>query len=359
MFLDFYKAKAFGLDISDYSIEIISLSGSLEKPKLLALGRAILEPGIVGNGKVLQKEKLEAVLEELIKKPKFCKIKTKKFIFALPESKTFIHFFKFPEALEKEKAKKEIEFQAIHNFPFPLKELYFDFEVKNKEVLLVAVQKDIVDDYLEIFKNLKLQPIALEIESLSLARSSTENKEETILIADIGARTTNFSIFDKNRLKLSISIDIAGNKFTQSLSEKLNVSFQEAENLKKEIGLDPEKREGKVFLILQKEIQEIISEIKKIEDYFQKKEQKAIEKIILAGGSAILPRLAVYLAENLEKSILIGDPWGKINIDILRKKEYFEKALEISPILYSTVIGSALRGLVKNPAEAGINLLPK
>jgi len=356
---NFFRKSALGLDISDYSIEIISLGGSLEKPKLFALSRAVLEPGIVEDGKIIQKEKLVDRLRALIEKPKFGKIKTKQFIFALPESKTFIHFFEFPEALEREKIEKEIEFEAIRNFPFPLKDLCFNFKINNKEVFLVAAQKDIVEDYLGIFKNLKLQPIALETESISLDRSLIGKDEETVLIADIGARTTNFSIFAKKQLRLSISIDIAGNKFTQSLAEKLNISFQEAENLKKEVGLNPELKEGKVFLILQKEIQGIISEIKKIEDYFQKKEQKIIEKIILAGGSAVLPRLADYLTENLEKPVFIGDPWKKINIDILRKKEYFEKALEINPILYSTVIGSALRGLVKNPAEAGINLLPK
>jgi len=84
-----------------------------------------------------------------------------------------------------------------------------------------------------------------------------------------------------------------------------------------------------------------------------------IEKIILAGGSAALPHLPEYLAENLEKPVAIGDPWVKINIDILKKKEYFEKALEVNPVFYSTVIGSALRGLSKDPAKEGINLLPK
>ena len=49
---NFFQKKAFGLDISDYSIEIISLGGSIERPKLLAMGRTILEPGIVENGKI-------------------------------------------------------------------------------------------------------------------------------------------------------------------------------------------------------------------------------------------------------------------------------------------------------------------
>lgn len=359
MFLDFYKAKIFGLNISDYSIEVISLGGSIERPKLLAMARSVLEPGVVEDGKILDKDKLEGILKTLIEKPNFGKIKTKKFIFTLPESKIFSHFFELPEALGKEQVEKEVEFQAIHNFPFPVKELYFDFKIKEKEVILVAVQKDIVDDYLMVFKKLRLWPITLEIESMSLARALIGANQETILIADVGARTTNFSLFSENHLRLSISINIAGNKFSQALMEKLNIPFKEAENLKKEIGLNPEEKEGKTFLILQKEIQEIIFEIKRIEEYFQNKEQKSIEKIILAGGSAALPHLPEYLAENLEKPVLIGDPWEKINIDILKKKEYFEKALEINPVLYAGVIGSALRGLTVNPTRDGINLLPR
>ena len=252
---NFFQKPAFGLDISDYSIEVISLKGSLERPKLLAMGRAILEPGVVEDGKILQKDKLEVILKALIEKPKFGRILTKKLIFALPESKIFLHSFELPEILGKEKIKKEVELQASQNFPFLLENLYSDFKIKNKEVLLIAVPRDIVKDYLEIFKKIKIQPVALEIESLSLARALIANKKETTLIVDIGDRTTNFSIFDESGLRLSMAIDIAGNKFSQALAEKLDISLSQAENIKKEIGLNPEKKEGKVFLILQKEIQ--------------------------------------------------------------------------------------------------------
>jgi len=355
----FFEKPPFGLNFSDHSIEIVSLGESIEKPKLLAMSRVILEPGIVENGRILQEEELELILKNLIGKPQFGKINTNKFIFTLPESKTFIYFFELAENLDREKVEKEIESQVIHNFPFPLKDLYFDFTIKNREVTLIAAQRDTVDDFLSVFRRLQILPVALEAESLSLARSLIGAAQEIILIADIGARTTNFSFFDENRLKLSISIDSAGDKFSRALMEKLNISFQEAEESKKEIGLNPEREEGKVFLILQKEFQGIISEIKKIEEYFQKKTGKSLEKIILAGGSASILNLADYLADNLEKPVLIGDPWEKINISILKKKEYFEKALEVVPILYAPAIGSALLGLTTTPEKNTINLLPK
>jgi len=362
MFILFRK-PALGIDISDYSIEVISLEGSMENPRLLAMGRTVLEPGIFEDGKILNKEKLTESLKKLVANPKFGKIKHPlcgypKFIFALPESKSYIHIFELPENLKKSEVLELVKSQASQTFPYPLADLYFDFQISDNEILLIAAPQKIVNDYLGVFKDCNLIPAALEIESLSLARALIENSKP-VLIADIGARTTNLSVFDNRRLRLSFSLPIAGNGFTQALSEKLNLPQEAAESLKKEIGLDPKYQEGRVFLILQKEIQGIIEEINKIEGYFGQKTGKNIEKIILAGGSAALPRLPEYLAENLEKPVAIGDPWVKINIDILKRKEYFEKALEVNPVLYSTVIGSALRGLSKDPAKEGINLLPK
>lgn len=362
---NFFQKKAAGLDISDHSIEIISLQGSIENPRLLSLARRVLGAGIIEDGKIINKEELKKYLKELIEKPRFGRLATRKIVFSPPESRSFISIFKIPSNLKKEKESKEIEVRASQTIPYSLPELYYDYKIREgeggfKEVLFGAAPKKLVDDYLEIFKSCQLQPLILELESESLARALIQEKEpEPILIADIGARTTNLSIFDPRGLRLSVSMPIAGNGFTRAIAEKLKISQEEAENLKKKIGLNPKKEKGRVFLILQKEISKIIGEINNVCQYFSKKERKEIKKIILAGGSSGLVYLSDYLGQNLAKEVKILDPWDKINIDILKKKEYFKKALEIRPILYSTVIGSALRRLLKKPTEAGLNLLSK
>lgn len=152
---------------------------------------------------------------------------------------------------------------------------------------------------------------------------------------------------------LDISIESAGSSFTRSLSENLNVSLEKAEEIKKDFGLSPEKEQGKIFLILQKEAREIIDEIKKIENYFKNENNQSIEKIILTGGSALLPYFSEYLIENLQKSVIVGNPLESINVEDLPNREIFK----MRSVIYSNVIGSALRGLERNPERAGINLV--
>lgn len=362
----FFKTPPFGLDISDNSIEIISLKGSFNNPRFLAMGRRILKPGIVENAEILNKEILKKVLLDLIKSPEFGKIKTNKLIFSLPESKTFTLIFKLPKDLTKKKELDFIKSKVDQNLPFKAEELYLDFRINpgakqnyGAEIFLVAATKKIVDDYLGFFRSLGLYPIIMETESESFGRSLIQDSSEVALIIDIGARTTNFSIFDAKKLRFSSTFEVAGNKFTQSLVNGLGLSLSEAERLKKRSGLSPKAKEGRVFLIIQKEVQAIVLEIRNIEEYFRKKENKEIKKIILTGGSALLPILPKYLEENLGKPVIVGEPWARINIDVLRKKQYIKKALNINPILYTVCIGSALRGLMRNSKQAGINLIKK
>jgi type IV pilus assembly protein PilM len=343
-------SKPFGLDISDYSIEMVLLEGEKENPKISVLGRKILNPGIVEEGKILNKESFKTALEDLISHPQFGKIKTKKIIFSLPESKSFFHIFELPEDLKKNEISDFVKSQASEIFPFSLEEIYFDYQIKENFIFLAAIPKEIANGYLEIFKILKLSPLVLETESMAWQRLFGE-KEKTILICDLGAKTTNLVLFEEGELKLSFSIEIGGERFTRAISDKLNIPLKKAEDIKKRVGLNPEMEGGRIFLILQKEVLEIIEEIRKVENYFRQKTGQEIEKIILIGGSALLPYLSEYLSENLEKKVLVGDPFQKINVGILKE------TLKIEPIFYFTAVGLALRGLEKNPKIAGINLL--
>jgi Tfp pilus assembly PilM family ATPase len=106
-------------------------------------------------------------------------------------------------------------------------------------------------------------------------------------------------------------------------------------------------------MVLQEEIQLIIAKIKETDQFLKEKTGKEIERVILTGGSSLTLNMQEYLSDNLEKEVLIGDSWKKINI----AEFYFKKSLNFEPIFFSSAIGAALRGLARDYKRAGINFL--
>jgi len=186
------------------------------------------------------------------------------------------------------------------------------------------------------------------MESKSLGRALIDKfeKNKGIIILDIGARTSIISVFDKASLRFTTNLKIAGNLFSQKISEGLNLSFSEAEKIKIKKGFLSE-RFGE---ILKKESESVCQELKRVIKYIERKYALPIEKIILAGGSSLLPGLREYFQEKIGLRVEIGDPLTKIGKNtILHKKE--------KRILFANVIGLGLRALEKNPLKSDINLL--
>jgi len=387
----FKKQPPIGIDISDYSIEVLQLT---KGRKVLAYGRILLEEGIVKDGLILQKQKLVEKIKEVLRytRPNRLEISKKlRVILSLPESKTFIYYFELPGELEGENLKQKIFEEASKIVPFGPQEIYWDYlrildsnsflkkNKKNKEenkekglqrILYVGALREIVDSYIEVMELVGLDLIVLDIEADSLSRALLPGKVVTTyfekfvnylekfiygledsMIIDIGARTTNVSIFNKDGvLNLSIVIPIAGNHFTKAIAQKLGKNKEEAELLKRNFGFDEEKLDNKVLPILQLLFQKIIRELKKAIEYYEEKVGREIKKIILAGGSSLLPKIDKYIEANLEKRVILGSP-----LDRIKNKDVFD--IEVPAILFANVVGLALRGVYD--INKGINLLSR
>lgn len=357
-----------GLDISDCSIEALELEKKMEKPYLGAYSRVELEKGIVEDGKILNKEKLKEKITELLKSAVPRRIKTNQAILSLPESKTFFHIFKFPINLSGKELDNAVESEAFKTIPLAPGSYYSDFRVISKandiqEILCVSVLKEIVEEYLEILRGAGLKPVVLDIESGSLARAFENEMIEDggVLIADIGGRITVLTLYDQGSIRFSATVPIAGNHFTQAISEKLGISLEKAEELKRKCGFDSKKRDGKIMLILQGALQEILNEIKKSINFYEGKSGRTIKKILLCGGSSFLPQFPSYINSNFGIETLVPDPWEGIDVEILFKEKELREIIEtkLHPVYFATVIGLAKRGLEKNPGKVGINLIPK
>ncbi len=356
--LKFFKKPAFGLDISDFSIEVLELTS---RNKVGAFARIKLEEGIIKDGFVPNREKLTEKIRKAINE---AGVKSNQVVVSLPESKVFIHIFRVPKNLKNQELKELISSQAAKAISLESDKIYWDYQVistskEEKEVLYIGTLKEIIDTYYVILKELGLEPVVFELESIALQRAlsqskdffsalKTENKPKearNILIIDIGSRTTNINIFDnRNSLRLSSVVQVAGNNFNKAIEEKMKVSSDSTEKLKKANGFSKTKDKGKVADILKEEARPIIDAVKKSLEFYK----NPVGEIYLVGGSSTIPKISEYFSESLETEVNLGESFLAKELSIKGVK----------PVLFNTVVGLALRGLEKNPGNSGMNLLP-
>ncbi|MFA5730060.1 MAG: type IV pilus assembly protein PilM [Candidatus Paceibacterota bacterium] len=276
-------------------------------------------------------------------------IKTKKVVFSLPDFATFFTTFELPPMSKKEIA-NAIGFEARKYIPLPLSELVLDWQLMNKEslkennkVLVMAVPKIIVEQYKTIAEQSGLELTALEAEAMALKRAVIKENDPPTCLLEMGFQSTNINIIDNGFMKMSSSFDMAGKDLTYSLSQTLNIPAGEAEVKKKEEGLT-DSGDTKLSHILTPILSIISERTRTVIRNFEEKEGKKVEKVILAGGTSLLPGLVDYLTKNLNQDesrtlvVEIAEPFK----NIIYPKVLEKKMREINPN-YAIALGEALR----------------
>lgn len=334
--------KAFGLDISDCSIEIIELE-KVFKFAVTTYGRAELPEGIVENGQIKDQGALAEKLKKLLKEAKPKRVSTNKVVVSLPETQTFVHSFEISSKLRSSDLSKAVSDHVSLLMPINLDKTYWDFieiplvDNTKKMITFIAVPKDIANSYVRFCNSIGLEVVSLCTESLSLARTVLKSSVKQSLILDIGSNSTNFSFFDSNdRLCMSVSVPVAGAHMTKAVKDGLKIDTAEAELMKVKMGFK-EGKDNTVRPLILPLMQDIIDEVKESIEYYETTFNQKLDDIYLIGGSALLPGIVDLIKGALKKEVLIATNSYGISLNSLANKiNYFP--------LYANVIGLGMLG---------------
>ncbi len=353
------KSKAFGLDISDFSLKIADLEKIKGGLNLTSFGESKIPLGVIEGGEVKDENALSEIIKKTISQVKGKKIRTKYVVSSLPEEKSFLDIVQIPLMAEEE-VETAVKFEIENHIPLKLEEVYFDFEKiqpisKTKgfqEILVAAIPKKIAEGYIEALKKAGLQTISLEVECLAIVRALVKKDKlsRPLLIVDFGETRTTFIIFSGRSLRFTSTIPVSSQKLTESISKTLKVDLKRAEELKLKYGLEKNKE---VFEAMIPPMTDLVEQIKTHLDYYHSHEKgnkgtqskKEMEKILLCGGGANLKGLISFLAQNLKVEVELSNPW----INILKRplKEVPELPFEKS-LSYTTALGLALKGIYED-----------
>jgi len=210
--------------------------------------------------------------------------------------------------------------------------------VKNKErveILVVAASREVVWEWQSFFQTLNLEVEFFDIETLAVFRDLfAKVPAQPVGVVDIGAVSTNISIFDQAGLRYSGSVPLAGDNLTQAFIKPAKPKADDwalAEATKIKFDLTKTK-DKKTAVALTKILDQIIQEIKGAFIYWQEQTGRPVQTVVLVGGSSQLSGLVEYFKNQLGLEVSLG-------VSRLLQSEI--------PLVYVEAIGLCLKALSK------------
>jgi type IV pilus assembly protein PilM len=356
--------KAFGLDISDRSVEIIELE-KVFRFSVSIYGRADLPAGIVENGKIIDKNALATVLKDMLRSAKPKKVSTNKVVVSLPESQVYVECLVIDAKLKQSEVESLIEEKISLELPVGLSKMYWDFLLKSvpdktkKVLIFVGVMKDVAKDYVSFCNSIGLEVVSLSVESLSLARAILKKSDKQSLIIDIGSRSSNLVFYDGgDRVNMSTNISLGGEDFTHAIVVGLNKEPEQAEALKKQWGFTPGSA-NPISSVISKPLVELAKEVTAGIKYYELTFKQSLDEIYLIGGGSLTPGIAPELKKLVGREVQLVNVGNHIDLSALG-----DKAKVFS--LFANVIGLGMLGasgefadinLLKSMPKAEVNLV--
>ena len=302
-----------GLDIGARGIKI----AMVEKKRNIEvkwLDYIELQKGTLNDGELVDMEAVAYSLSDYFSSNKLMKIPV-----ALCMSNSQIGTRTFKIQTVKDKVlDKAVLLEFYNQLGYSTEEYSISYKLSSKDKketqgLIAYCPKKYVDDYRNLFGKMGLKLKYMDYNANSIAKFfehmiAKNGEEAAVMLIDIGTDTSHISIVKEKNLVMSRSVINGGNDLDVIVADYLNVTVEEANQLKHdkykivyEQGKDLETHIQKAYEGIFREIEYTIDRFNEMYDY-------EISKIILLGGGSNLPSLNTYMKRhfNINTQLLMG-----------------------------------------------------
>lgn len=350
-----------GLDVGNGAIKLVELQRDA-KTKALSLKRFLVRPtppNTVENGLVKDAARLKDTLRELLREfgARALSVTT-----VLTGQNLIVRQAEVPR-MSRDEFQKVLQLQADSYFGMPAERLSADFQIvrdlPNSKMLvfLVGSPKQPILDFAALLKESGFTVNRVDIEPLAALRAlrmtstlGPSTVDQTTVVLDLGAGTSNLSIFQGDLLQMVRVITVAGNDLTREISNKQSISFEQAESLKREHGVQPD---TPIFESIRPTFERLLRQVSMSLEYYQIENRGTpIRQISVIGGNAKLTGLVDAIGQ------AVTDLFERLNMPIpdvalgnpclhLEQCANFTEAEQMGPIL-AVSIGLALGEVAAN-----------
>lgn len=334
--------SSIGLDIGSGYLKVVQLKDTKGGYELELFDMLALPPELIVDGSIIDSLRLADSLKELSRKSR---IKTKDVAISIAgHSSVIIKRVSLPDMSEEELS-ESIKFEAEQYIPFDIEDVNLDFQILGPkeepgqmDVILVAVKKDIINEYLSVVKEAGFNCQIVDVNSFALENIYEINYEietnNNIALVNIGASTINMNILKGGISVFTRDSAVGSNLHTEVLQREFNLTYEVAERLKRGEPVENVSSHD-AFSVMELASEEIIGEVNRSLEYFH----EDINEIALSGGCALIKDFPKLLAEKVGVETKVIQPFKNIKIPKKFDLTYIE---EMAPIA-AVAAGLALR----------------
>lgn len=352
-----------GIDVGASSIKVVQVKKEGGRAILETYGSLSTAPyagGLVGQVMPIPEEGLVKALNDLFKESN---VTTKNSAMSIPASSSLVFLVELPGNVAEKELPQIIHNEARRYIPVPITEVAIDWwlvpkrpmdnvtddsvkptidqtkEEKTK-VLVAAIHNEALEKYKSLVNDAGLSTDFFEIEMFSSVRAVIGQDLSTVMVLDMGASKTKISIVDRGVIQDFHIINRGSHDVTTSLVAGLSLSFNEAEQIKKDYGLTDHPKYPKAKEVMKSAVDYIFFESGNVVLNYEKKYNKSIGKVILIGGGVLLKGITEVAKEKFNTDVELGNPFERI-----QAPAFLENVLAESGPEFAVAAGLALRKL--------------
>lgn len=354
------KSPGVGVELTPEKVNVARLRKQGPSIKLETLASVEIPEGVFEEGQILDTpimaEAIQTVLAE-------SKLKVKRATTAIP-GRAITRVIPVPAELDDSELREMVLNQEASLYlPFPREEADVDYQklgffvdedgIEKVQVLLVAVRKDITDNFLEAFTQAGLGLNVLETSSFALIRTIREQlrqftPQEAAAIVDIEFESTEISIVVDGVPHFSRTVPIGTYQIQSALSRAMNLPPSRNTELLQgmTVPASPMDTVGSPQVggtnpgtaAMLRVLGELADELRRsIDFYLNQGENMEVAQLLLAGPGATINQLDEFFAQRLSLPASQIDPISALSLQVS------EEIPEIQRAGLATVIGLGLR----------------
>ena len=358
------------VDIGSRSITIAQLNVIDNECELVGIGMMPLPKGSVVDGLVENPDEVSDIIKKIIKREKFS---SRYVVSSIPGDHGVIRKLTL-SARNKEELLEELLPEVQHEIPFDIEDVRYDYHViekkenvlksvrsgggseeNNFDVIIAAVQEEIIDNRLDTLVEAGLTPVVFELETFASVRSLEFSKGLSstgpCALFNLNDPNSHVSIvnngqlaFDKRnpitndcltnwRQNTSRGFFKKANKIEDYFNNKFNKEFQSEEKMDTAMSLTGKEPD-------MDSVEKIIDEASEAIEIFSESTNEKVKCIFIHGVGALSNGIRRLVSEHFKIPVETINPFSSIKVD--PRRFHLKELNDLGP-QFAVVMGLALR----------------